>query len=381
MRYVQDINIKEFEETMILTVLHSIVLIALQLESTQCFQGVSPQTRTRWPISRVQTLSFVKSPTGARTQSPSFVSFARQLRRLSASQSSDFSTASYDEVCDVLVLGSGVAARSIASLLAAQDLSVILSDQAFDRPFVPNYGVWKDEWAAVCDRFYEMGVTLSGGSVGNAIDREWQVTDCYFGGSFDIPTETRMRLDRPYCRVDKDALLQTLTTKNYKTLYANHASRAIGVNLYEPAGSLMHDSTGSTIRLVKEDGTEVTVRSTLIVDCTGHETKLVLRETRDPYLSPGFQIAYGVLVDVEEENSESLDIGPYAKDAMTLFDYRTDHFDASDDKTQQKVASAPTFMYGTFSRIRDQRANPLLFLTTKQPCLSRTIRSSSKKHH
>ncbi|KAL7557138.1 hypothetical protein ACA910_002420 [Epithemia clementina (nom. ined.)] len=251
----------------------------------------------------------------------------------------------YDEVCDVLVLGSSVAGRSVASLLAAQGISVILSDQALDRKFVPNYGVWKNEWEAVCQKFEAMGVQLSGGAVGNAVDREWQVTDCYFGGSFGIPTEKRLRLDRPYCRVDKNALRETLTTNRYKNLYANHFSRAVGVNIYEPAGSLVHDGTGSTIQLMTKENEKLTIRSKLILDCTGHETKLVLRETRDPYVSPGFQIAYGILVDVEQDNPDALDIGPYAKDAMTLFDYRTDHFDESEKATQDKVASAPTFMY------------------------------------
>jgi len=53
---------------------------------------------------------------------------------------------------------------------------------------------------------------------------------------------------------------------------------------------------------------------------------------------PGFQIAYGALVRVRDSSPES--VGPYDKEAMTLFDYRTDHL--PDDNTAQK---APTFMY------------------------------------
>jgi hypothetical protein len=36
-------------------------------------------------------------------------------------------------------------------------------------------------------------------------------------------------------------------------------------------------------------------------------------------------------------------IGPYDKEAMTLFDYRTDHFDDKDSITQTKAEKAPTF--------------------------------------
>ena len=50
---------------------------------------------------------------------------------------------SADDNCDVLVLGSGPAARSIASLLS-KDLDVLLADTNYDRRWPPNYGVWED---------------------------------------------------------------------------------------------------------------------------------------------------------------------------------------------------------------------------------------------
>jgi lycopene beta-cyclase len=127
---------------------------------------------------------------------------------------------------------------------------------------------------------------------------------------------------------------------------AKHFSQASNVNMYSPAGSLVHDEDGSTILLEQSDGKKVTVRSKLIVDSTGHETKLVMRDTRDPYKAPGFQIAYGCLVEVDESGSSDLShIGPYDKEAMTLFDYRTDHFDTKDEGTIDKVERSPTFMY------------------------------------
>lgn len=257
------------------------------------------------------------------------------------------SSSSYDYNCDVLVLGSGPAARSIASLLGANDLKVVLADKNEQRDWAPNYGAWQDEWNAILDKYASMGVKLDGGNQGQCIDRAWQVTDCYFGGSFDIPTENRMRLDRPYYRVDRFSLRKSLMG-NYETVRANHVSNALGVNMYEPVGSLLHDSEGSTTVLEKADGEQVTVRSKLIVDCTGHETKLVLRETRDTSPQPGFQIAYGILVDVDDASfRKENEIGPYDIEAMTLFDYRTDHFDSAEAGVQEKVEKSPTFMYGT----------------------------------
>jgi len=50
--------------------------------------------------------------------------------------------ASYDDVCDVLVLGSGPAGSAIASFLGAGgDLDVVMADKNFDVDWVPNYGV------------------------------------------------------------------------------------------------------------------------------------------------------------------------------------------------------------------------------------------------
>jgi lycopene beta-cyclase len=262
----------------------------------------------------------------------------------------------YDDTCDVLVLGSGPAGCAVASLLgSSNDLDVVLASPNFHADWVPNYGVWKDEWDCVLQRYQSHGIQLEGGKVGQSIDREWPVTDCYFGGSFDIPTQQRVRLNRPYCRVDRFALKKSLST-NFRVIKANHISQAIGINIYSPAGSIQHDAEGSTIQLqpINEDSStttsaatgRITMRTKIVIDTTGHETKLVLRDTREPYTHPGFQIAYGALVELNLSTSpdQTTKVGPYDKEAMTLFDYRTDHFDG-DEVATVKAIKAPTFMY------------------------------------
>jgi lycopene beta-cyclase len=243
-------------------------------------------------------------------------------------------------------------------LSADSRLNVVLADQNQDREWPPNYGVWQDEWEAIVERYTSMGVRLSADDdQTNCVDRAWNVTDCYFGGSFDIPTERRLRVDRPYYRIDRlalrRALLGTSDSSNanggYTSLAANHVSATTSVNLYEPVGSLQHDQQGTTATLQTADGTNVSVRTRLVVDCTGHETKLVLRDARDVAPAPGFQIAYGILCDVDEASfsGDKDSIGPYDTHAMTLFDYRTDHYDDAEEEEQKRVAAAPTFMYGT----------------------------------
>ena len=253
----------------------------------------------------------------------------------------------YDDSCDVLVLGSGPAGCSIASLLGASGkLDVVVANKDFDSNWVPNYGVWKDEWQTVLDKYSSFGIELEGGKYDRSIDREWSVTDCYFGGSFDIPVEERMRLDRPYCRVDRFALKESLS-KNFRVIRANHMSNVIGINMYSPPGSLVHDGDGTTIKLQPKDtsSSPITMRAKIVIDTTGHETKLIMKDSIEPYISPGFQIAYGMSVEVDESSSTDLSkVGPYDKQAMTLFDYRTDHFDGNESELKRGIKT-PTFMY------------------------------------
>ena len=328
-------------------VLSSLLCSLLGLEVTSAFVSQTPRQITNAQIS-------INNPPSH--HSPAFL----RNNKLNEKQSTKFQTAQFatatgntdnapfDDNCDVLVLGSGPAGRAIASLLSSPKvgMDVLVADTNFDKEWPPNYGVWTNEWDAILDAYKELGVELKGGNEGSCIDRAWEVTDCYFGGSFDIPAEQRLRLDRPYKRVDRNALQESLSPDTYRVVKAKHFSKAINVNMYSPAGSLLHDDEGSTIQLEQADGKRITVRSKLIIDSTGHETKLVLRDTREPYKAPGFQIAYGCLVEVDESNSPDLThIGPYDKEAMTLFDYRTDHFDANNEALIDKVERAPTFIY------------------------------------
>ena len=269
------------------------------------------------------------------------------------------SPTSSDE-CDVLVLGSGPAARAISTLLASSTSSgsggfdVLVADANFDRRWVPNYGVWQDEWESIRKVYSSFGQPL-----GDAcIDRLWSVTDCFFGGSFDIPVDSRMRVDRPYCRVDRDSLRRTLSPKSevdvlnegegaarYRVVRANHVSKATAVNVYSPAGSLSHDESGSTVMLRAKDGETTQVRAKVVVDCTGHESKIVLKDDRVKSTPPGFQIAYGMLAKLDESSIPDANfVGPYFKEAMTLFDYRTDHFPEGSNELY-KAETAPTFNY------------------------------------
>lgn len=327
------------------------------------------------------------------TSARSHVRTTRFRSLLRAATDDNSVTPSSKDECDVLVLGSGPAARSIATLLSSPhngklEFDVLVADSNFDRRWAPNYGVWQDEWQAICALFESFGRPLGE----ECIDRLWLKTDCFFGGSFDIPVEERMRLDRPYCRIERDTLRRTLSPSgevepkydgegnaNYRVVRANHISKSTAVNIYSPSGSMVHDECGTSVLLQSKEGEVIQVRAKLVVDCTGHESRIVLKDDRVKSTPPGFQIAYGILAEVDETNSPNKEFfGPYYKEAMTLFDYRTDHF-PNESNELSKAEKAPTFMYAM--PLNDNRiffeetslvARPALsFQECKERCMTR----------
>lgn len=341
--------------------LHAVTLAVLP---SAAYAFVSPTPVVLSPSSaRVTPLSGAPYCTSYRVRHPhSFPTTSIQSRTTSstifASASNPTLTPTSQDTCDVLVLGSGPAARSIATLLSSKAndkaYDVLLADSNYDRRWAPNYGVWQDEWQSIC-KLYESFNQPIGNEV---IDRLWMSTDCFFGGSFDIPAEQRMRLDRPYCRIERDVLRRVLSpasevetqndgegTANYRVTRANHMSKCTSVNIYSPSGSMVHDESGTSVLIQSKDGDITQVRAKLVVDCTGHESKIVLKDDRMKSIPPGFQIAYGILAEVDETSIPNNDFcGPYFKEAMTLFDYRTDHFPEGSNELA-KAEKAPTFMY------------------------------------
>jgi len=238
-------------------------------------------------------------------------------------------TAAPATTCDVAVVGAGPAGSVLAWLLAERGgLDVALIDARQNAPWPNNYGVWEDEWQDLAAMMPELDLAT-------CVADRWAKTDCYFGGSWDAPVDERTRLDRAYCRVDREKLRATLRAR----------SRDAGVSAVEadvlvsPGGprwcanvvdGVTHDAAGSTLATSAGD-----VRATVIVDATGFESRLTSRrgpDVGDAIPPPGYQVAYGFEALVR-------DLGPYDAGAMLLFDYRTDHL--QDDEQR----APPTFMY------------------------------------
>jgi lycopene beta-cyclase len=84
------------------------------------------------------------------------------------------------------------------------------------------------------------------------------------------------------------------------------------------------------------------------VDATGFESSILSRESAytarnsDVSYQFGYQIAYGCISRVTFPGTQSIPF--YDPEAMTLFDYRTDHVE-NDPEMKREAESRPTFLY------------------------------------
>ncbi len=178
---------------------------------------------------------------------------------------------------DVAVLGAGPAGLLLAREIAANGLSVIVVSPRTRRALSASYGLWRDEAEA--------------GGILDCLESIWPTA------TVRISDERAHVLSRPYARVDGAKLQEKLRAQ----------ALARGVRFLEDAADeLGHDAEGSTVKL--ETGGEVKAR--LVVDCSGHSTRLLARR-RDE--RPALQMAYGLFLEdavlpFDEESAMLMDL-------------------------------------------------------------------------
>lgn len=219
-------------------------------------------------------------------------------------ESLDFELPLYDPskglVVDLAVVGGGPAGLAVAQQVSEAGLSVCSIDPSPKLIWPNNYGVWVDEFEAM--------------DLLDCLDTTWS------GAVVFIDEKSKKDLGRPYGRVNRKQLKSKMMQKCITNGVKFHQAKVIKV-IHEDAKSL----------LICNDG--VTIQATVVLDATGFSRCLVQYDK--PY-NPGYQVAYGILAEVDEH--------PFDVDKMVFMDWRDSHLN-NNKELKERNSRIPTFLY------------------------------------
>ncbi|KAK6945191.1 hypothetical protein RJ641_026293 [Dillenia turbinata] len=203
-------------------------------------------------------------------------------------------------VVDLAVVGGGPAGLAVAQQVSEAGLSVCSIDPSPKLIWPNNYGVWVDEFEAL--------------DLLDCLDTTWS------GAVVFIDDKSKKDLDRPYGRVNRKQLKSKMMQKCILNGVHFHQAKVVKV-IHEESKSL----------LICNDG--VTVQAAVVLDATGFSRCLVQYDK--PY-NPGYQVAYGILAEVEEH--------PFDVNKMVFMDWRDSHLN-DNTELRERNSRIPTFLY------------------------------------
>ncbi|CAK9184016.1 unnamed protein product [Ilex paraguariensis] len=219
-------------------------------------------------------------------------------------ESLEFELPMYDPskglVVDLAVVGGGPAGLAVAQQVSEAGLSVCSIDPSPKLIWPNNYGVWVDEFEAM--------------DLLDCLDTTWSGAVVY------VNDQSTKNLDRPYGRVNRKQLKSKMMQKCILNGVKFHQAKVIKV-IHEESKSL----------LICNDG--VTIQAAVVLDATGFSRCLVQYDK--PY-NPGYQVAYGIVAEVEEH--------PFDLNKMVFMDWRDSHLN-NNMELKERNRRIPTFLY------------------------------------
>nr|AMW89370.1 lycopene beta-cyclase [Strelitzia reginae] len=201
---------------------------------------------------------------------------------------------------DLAVVGGGPAGLAVAQQVCKAGLSVCSIDPSPKLIWPNNYGVWVDEFEAL--------------DLLDCLDATWPGAVVY------IDDLKKKLLGRPYGRVNRKQLKSKMMQRCISNGVQFHQAKVVKV---------IHEETKSL--LICNDG--VTIQATVVLDATGFARCLMQYDK--PY-NPGYQVAYGILAEVEEH--------PFDLDKMVFMDWRDSHL-KDGTELKERNSRIPTFLY------------------------------------
>lgn len=201
---------------------------------------------------------------------------------------------------DLAVVGGGPAGLAIAQQVSEAGLSVCSIDPSPKLIWPNNYGVWVDEFEAM--------------DLLDCLDATWPGAVVY------VDDQKKKLLGRPYGRVNRKQLKSKMMQRCILNGVRFHQAKVVKV---------IHEETKSF--LICSDG--VTIQAAVVLDATGFSRCLVQYDK--PY-NPGYQVAYGILAEVEEH--------PFDLDKMVFMDWRDSHL-KDGTELKERNSRIPTFLY------------------------------------
>lgn len=218
---------------------------------------------------------------------------------------------------EVVIIGAGPAGLSLSRALGERGVGVLCVDPALDQAWPNNYGTWLDDLEPL--------------GLAECTSRVWKTTSVYTKNN-----DEKTQLSRTYARVDR---------KKLKSFLLDACAATGRVRIVQAAATAIDtsDAQVTTVALSNAgagatDNDLSDVRARVVVDATGHALRFVRMSEDNPDIAPGYQAAYGVEVELEE------DLTAFSPDEMLLMDYRDAHMQtsAADRALSQ---SDPTFLY------------------------------------